>query len=106
MQLALVNGDIYMPLKNNPTIADIKTSVSPSARRAISWKSAPLTVGTISTEAGLSHLEDHHALVDLVAGCFLQDPETRQTILESANLTERLRFLCHKISEISQKNTG
>lgn len=54
-----------MPLKNNPTIADIKTSVSPSARRAISWKNAPLTVGTISTEAGLNHLSNPPEGVDV-----------------------------------------
>ena len=61
----------------------------------------------IPSEAGLGemknflrHLEDHHALVDLVAGCFLRDPGSRQEILETACLTERLRLLCKKISEI------
>ena len=61
----------------------------------------------IPSEAGLGemkkflrHLEDHHALVDLVAGCFLRDPGCRQKILETACLTERLRLLCQKISEI------
>jgi len=48
----------------------------------------------------LRHLEDHHALVDLVAGCFLRDLGSRQKILETACLTERLRLLCQKISEI------
>ncbi len=48
----------------------------------------------------LRHLEDHHALVDLVAGCFLRDPGSRQKILEAGCLTERLRLLCHHISEI------
>lgn len=48
----------------------------------------------------LRHLEDHHALVDLVAGCVLRDPESRQKILETACLTDRLRILCQKISEI------
>ena len=48
----------------------------------------------------LRHLEDHHALVDLIAGCFLRDPASRQKILETAGLTERLRFLCREISEI------
>jgi len=61
----------------------------------------------IPSEAGLGemkkflrHLEDHHALVDLVAGCFLRDPGSRQKILETACLTERLRLLCQQISEI------
>jgi hypothetical protein len=61
----------------------------------------------IPSEAGLGemkkflrHLEDHHALVDLVAGCFLRDPGSRQKILETTCLTERLRLLCQKISEI------
>ena len=61
----------------------------------------------VSKEAGLGemkkflcHLEDHHALVDLVAGCFLREPASRQKILETAGLTERLRILCREISEI------
>lgn len=60
----------------------------------------------IPTEAGLGemkkflrHLEDHHALVDLVAGCFLRDPASRQKILETASLIDRLRLLLQKISE-------
>lgn len=47
----------------------------------------------------LRHLEDHHALVDLVAGCLLRDPASRQNILEISCLTERLRLLYHQISE-------
>ena len=61
----------------------------------------------IPSEAGLGemkkflrHLEDHHALVDLVAGCFLRDPASRQKILEAACITDRLRFLLQQISEI------
>ena len=61
----------------------------------------------IPSEAGLGemkkflrHLEDHHALVDLVAGCFLRDLGSRQKILETACLTERLRLVCQQISEI------
>ena len=50
----------------------------------------------------LRHLEDHHALVDLVAGCFLQDATSRQEILETVPLVDRLRTLCRKISEIKQ----
>lgn len=48
----------------------------------------------------LRHLEDRHAFVDLVAGCFLRDPGHRQKILETACLKERLRLLCHQIFEI------
>ena len=48
----------------------------------------------------LRHLEDHHALVDLVAGCFLRDPPLRQKILETTCLTERLRLLYQQISKI------
>lgn len=48
----------------------------------------------------LRHLEDHHALVDLVAGCFLRDPAGRQKVLETACLTDRLRILCRSIAEI------
>jgi len=65
LRFALVIGDNQMPLKNNPTIADIKTSVTPSSRRLIPWKNTPLTVGTISTEAGLSHLSNPPEGVDV-----------------------------------------
>jgi len=61
---------------------------------------APQEAGLGEMKKFLRHLEDHHALVDLVAGCFLRDPATRQKILETASLTDRLRLLCHKISEI------
>ncbi len=60
----------------------------------------PSEAGLGEMKKFLRHLEDHHALVDLVAGCFLRDPASRQKILETACLTDRLRLLCHKISEI------
>jgi len=60
----------------------------------------PLEAGLGEMKKFLRHLEDHHALVDLVAGCFLRDPANRQKILETACLTERLRLLCQQISEI------
>jgi len=60
----------------------------------------PKEAGLGEMKKFLRHLEDHHALVDLVAGCFLRDPSCRQKILETACLTERLRLLCQKISEI------
>ncbi|NCW28471.1 MAG: type I 3-dehydroquinate dehydratase [Verrucomicrobia bacterium] len=52
-------------MKKNPTIGDIKTQISPPSRRAVSWKTTPLTVGTISTEQGLTHLENPPAGIDL-----------------------------------------
>jgi Lon protease-like protein len=60
----------------------------------------PKEAGLGEMKKFLRHLDDHHALVDLVAGCFLQDPAIRQKILETAGLTERLRLLCHHVSEI------
>lgn len=60
----------------------------------------PREAGLGEMKKFLRHLEDHHALVDLVAGCFLRDPAPRQKILETACLTERLRLLFHQISEI------
>lgn len=60
----------------------------------------PKEAGLGEMKKFLRHLEDHHALVDLVAGCFLRDPASRQQVLETAPLTERLRILCKKISEI------
>jgi len=52
-------------LKNNPTIGDIKSQITPPARRAVFWKNSPLTVGTISTESGLEHLSHPPAGIDL-----------------------------------------
>jgi len=60
----------------------------------------PSEAGLGEMKKFLRHLEDHHALVDLVAGCFLRDPASRQKILETACLTDRLRLLCQKIAEI------
>lgn len=60
----------------------------------------PKEAGLGEMKKFLRHLEDQHALVDLVAGCFLRDPDRRQKILETAGLTERLRLLCQQISEI------
>lgn len=60
----------------------------------------PKEAGLGEMKKFLRHLEDHHALVDLVAGCFLRDPASRQILLETAPLTERLRILCRSISEI------
>jgi len=45
----------------------------------------------------IRHLENHHALVDLIAGCFLRDPKIRQTILQTTSLTERLRLLLQSL---------
>ena len=53
-----------MPM--TPTASDITTDIRPPAKKAISWKSAPLTVGTISTSSGLSYLLDAPAGVDIV----------------------------------------
>lgn len=60
----------------------------------------PREAGLGEMKKFLRHLEDHHALVDLVSGCFLQDPATRQKILATVRLTERLRLLCHHLAEI------
>lgn len=52
-------------MKNNPTIGDIKNQISPPARRSVPWKTTPLTVGTISTEAGLGNLANPPTGIDL-----------------------------------------
>ena len=53
-----------MPM--TPTASDITTDIRPPAKKPISWKSAPLTVGTISTSSGLAYLLDAPAGVDIV----------------------------------------
>ena len=60
----------------------------------------PSEAGLGEMKKFLRHLEDHHALVDLVAGCFLRNPLSRQKLLETACLTERLRLLCQQLAEI------
>lgn len=52
-------------MKRNPTIGDIKTQITPPSRRIVSWKTTPLTVGSISTESGLHHLSNPPAGIDL-----------------------------------------
>ena len=47
----------------------------------------------------LQHLQDHHAFVDLLSGCFIRDPLQRQKLLEEVSLTERLRLLLHLLSQ-------
>ena len=49
-----------------PTAADVSEDVSAPARRSIPWKHSPLIVGTISTNAGLSHLIEAPQGIDLV----------------------------------------
>lgn len=53
-------------MKKNPTIGDIKTRINPPGRRSVSWKTTPLTVGTISTQEGLQHLAQPPAGIDLI----------------------------------------
>jgi hypothetical protein len=45
----------------------------------------------------IRHLENHHAFVDLIGGCFVRDPKIRLTILQTTSLTERLRLLLHSL---------
>ena len=47
----------------------------------------------------LQHLQDHHAFVDLLSGCFIRDPLQRQKLLEEVSLTERLRLLLRLLSQ-------
>jgi len=49
-----------------PTASDISTTVRPPAKKTVSWKNAPLTVGTISTGPGLAHLIEAPEGIDLV----------------------------------------
>ena len=53
-----------MPM--TPTASDITAEVHAPAKKSISWKNAPLTVGTISTGSGLAHLLEAPAGIDLV----------------------------------------
>jgi len=52
-------------LKKNPTIGDVKASVEAPPKKAIAWKTTPLTVGTISTGEGLDFLAKPPAGIDL-----------------------------------------
>jgi Lon protease-like protein len=53
----------------------------------------PVTPALEEMKDFLKYLEDPHAFVDLVAGSFVKTPTTRQIILQSPRITERLRLL-------------
>lgn len=88
---------------NTPAETVVREALAAKILEHLEKIETPLEAGLQEMKKFLRHLEDPHALVDLVAGCFLQDSETRQTLLETTNLTERLRLLLLKISEISPK---
>lgn len=52
-------------MKENPTIGDIKTQITPPGRQSVLWKNSPLVVGTISTGGGLAHLVNPPAGIDI-----------------------------------------
>lgn len=49
-----------------PTASDVTREIRAPAKKVIPWKSYPLTIGTISTGAGLAHLLEAPAGIDLV----------------------------------------
>lgn len=53
-----------MPM--TPTASDVRTNLRPPAKKSVAWRNPPLTVGTISTAAGLSHLIQAPEGIDLV----------------------------------------
>jgi len=44
----------------------VRTNLRPPAKKSVAWRNPPLTVGTISTAAGLSHLIEAPEGIDLV----------------------------------------
>ena len=53
----------------------------------------PVTPALDEMKDFLKYLEDPHAFVDLVAGSFVKTPTTRQIILQTPRITDRLRLL-------------
>jgi len=53
----------------------------------------PVTPALDEMKDFLKYLEDPHAFVDLVAGSFVKTPTTRQIILQTPQITDRLRLL-------------
>lgn len=88
------------PLPTPPSETVVRDALAAKILEHLDRLEIPAEAGLGEMKKFLRHLEDHHALVDLVAGCFLRDPGSRQKLLETACLTERLRLLCQKISEI------
>ena len=54
---------------------------------------APVTPALEEMKGFLKYLEDSHAFVDLVAGSFVKSPATRQNILQTPRISDRLRLL-------------
>ena len=54
---------------------------------------APVTPALEEMKGFLKYLEDPHAFVDLVAGSFVKSPATRQNILQTPRISDRLRLL-------------
>jgi len=54
---------------------------------------APMTPALEEMKDFLKYLEDPHAFVDLVAGSCVKTPTTRQSILQTPRISDRLRLL-------------
>jgi Lon protease-like protein len=105
----LVQVHPYVIASPEPIVEDPSPASETVVREALVAKilehlekiEVPKEAGLGEMKKFLRHLEDHHAVVDLIAGCFLRDPANRQKILETAGLTERLRLLCREIFKIN-----
>jgi Lon protease-like protein len=81
------------PEESTPQSLATQESLVAKILEQIEKADAPVTPAVEEMKDFLKYLENPHAFVDLVAGSFVKTPMTRQIILQTPRITERLRLL-------------
>jgi ATP-dependent Lon protease len=81
------------PEESTPQFLATQESLVAKILEQIEKIDTPVTPALEEMKDFLKYLEDPHAFVDLVAGSFVKTPTTRQIILQTPRITERLRLL-------------
>ncbi len=81
------------PEESTPQSQATQESLAAKILEQIEKAGDPITSALKEMKEFLNFLEDPHAFVDLVAGSFVKTPTTRQIILETPRITDRLRLL-------------
>jgi ATP-dependent Lon protease len=86
------------PEQSTPQSLATQESLVAKILEQIEKVDAQLTPALEEMKDFLKYLEDPHAFVDLVAGSCVKTPTTRQIILQTPRITERLRLLVSDLS--------
>ena len=81
------------PEESTPQSLATQESLVAKILEQIEKADAPVTPAVEEMKDFLKYLENPHAFVDLVAGSFVKTPMTRQIILQTPRITERVRLL-------------